>query len=103
MPIGVNNLMRPEEQPTPVCELEPDSSYYLIRLTDAQAFFPAGLLSQAKSLLFTSSVESSLLPGHATQSLHNYTSIKKNKAFHLGVHTDLTDWLPARKSDRINI
>lgn len=103
MPTGVSHLMRPEDQPTPGHELEPDNSYYLIRLTDAQAFFPAGLLSQAQSLLFTSSVESSLLPGHSTQSLHNYTTIKKNKPFRLGVHADLTDWLPARKSDRINI
>jgi hypothetical protein len=102
MPTGVSGLIYPD-QPKPTCELELDNSYYLIRLTDAQAFFPAGPFSQASSLLFSSSVESSFMPGTPTQSLYRLTTLKKNIPDRLGIHVDLTDWLPARSTDRIKV
>jgi len=86
-----------------VYPLELDNSYFLIKLFGAQAFFPAGLLTQADYLILSSSVESTFMPGTPTQNLHKLTILKKNIPTHLGVNTNLTDWLPARATDTVKI
>jgi hypothetical protein len=103
MPTGVSGLMQPQNQPDTPRQLKLEDSYFKIKLVDAQAFFPAGVISKAQSLLFTSSVKSSLRPEHPAESLHTYTTIKKNTPFRLGVHADLTDWLPVRTTDKITM
>ena len=102
MPTGVSGLYYPI-QPNPVYPLELDNSYFLIKLFGTQAYFPAGLLTQVDFLLLSSSVESTFMPGTPTQSLHKLTTLRKNIPSHLGVNTNLTDWLPARATDTIKI
>jgi len=102
MPTGVSHLYYPD-QPASNPPLELDNSYFCIKIHDAQAFFSTIWPKQAKLLVFSSSVESSFLPSHPTQSLHKLTTLKKNVPCRLGVHTNLTDWLPARKTDTLKI
>jgi hypothetical protein len=102
MPSGVSDPYYPI-QPDPVYPFELDNGYFLIKLRSAQAFFPAGLLTQVDSLLLSSSVESTFMSGPAAQSLHKLTMIRKNTPSHLGVNTNLTDWLPARATDTVKI
>src|SRR2546423_1249867 len=98
MPIGVSGLYYPT-QPDPAHPLELDDSYLLIKLCNAQAFFPAGPFTQVDFLLLSSSVESTFMPGPSLQSLHKLTMLKKNVPGFLGVSTNLTNWLPARAPD----
>ena len=102
MTMGVGPVLRTKQNP-PLCELEVDNSYVLIRLHDSQALFSAGWLAKAGRVIFTSSIESSYQPGVRSQSLHQVTSIKKKTPCHLGMLTNLTDWLPLRKGDHIII
>ena len=103
MSTGVSHPYYPD-QLDPKYSLVPNNSYFLVKIHDAQAFFPANVLKQAKYLLFSSSVESSFLPGSPTQSLHKLTTFnKRNVPCHLGVNTDLTNWLPARRTDTLRI
>jgi hypothetical protein len=80
-----------------------NNSYFLIRLHDAQAFFPANLSRQAKHLLVSSSVESSFLKGGPVQRLHKLTTLKKNIPCQLGILTNLTEWIPAREQDSVSV
>ncbi|GHO96497.1 hypothetical protein KSF_065450 [Reticulibacter mediterranei] len=102
MSTGVSHHYYPL-QDNPECPLVCGDSYFRLKIHDAQAFFPAGILKQAKFLLFSSSVESSFSPGHAIQSLHKLTTLKKNIPCRLGVNTNLTGWLPARETDSIRL
>src|SRR5438105_10030405 len=101
MPTGVSHRYYPDNQPDPAYPLELDDSYFLVKLYDAQAFFPANVLKQAKLLLVSSLVESSFLPGNPTKSLHKLTTLKRNAPCHLGINTNLTGWLPANASDTL--
>src|SRR5260370_9915318 len=83
--------------------LEVDNSYFCIRLHDTQAFFPAGAFTKPKFLLFSTEVKSSFQPEHTAQSLHRLTVLQKNVPCHLGINTNLTDWLPACHADNLNI
>lgn len=105
MTIGVSPLYYPQDQPTPEFNLEIDNSYFRVRLHDTQVFFQANWWSQADLVTLTSSVESTFQPNSATQSLHKISTIEKNTPCHLGVATNLTDWLTARAGDslRVNI
>jgi hypothetical protein len=102
MPTGVSSVFYPE-QPKAPCDLEPGNSYYLVRLHDAQAFFEAGWLVKPGFLIFSSSVESSFQPGLPTQSLHQMAALRRNTPCHLGISTNLTDWLPARAGDSLKV
>lgn len=102
MPTGVSSVFYPE-QPKPLFDLALDNSYFLVKLHDAQAFFEAGWLVKPGYLIFSSSVESSFQPGMSTQSLHQITMLQKNTPCHLGVSTNLTDWLPVRAADTLRI
>lgn len=102
MPTGVSSIFYPE-QPKPLSDLELDNSYFLVRLHDAQAFFDAGWLVKPGFLIFSSSVESSFQPGSPTQSLHQISALQKNTPCHLGVSTNLTDWLPSRAADSLKV
>jgi hypothetical protein len=102
MPTGVSSVFYPD-QPKPLSDLELNNSYFLVRLHDAQAFFEAGWLVRPGFLVFSSSVESSFQPGSPTQSLHQITALQKNTPCHLGISTNLTDWLPARATDSLKI
>ncbi|HEU5227451.1 MAG TPA: hypothetical protein VFU49_06525 [Ktedonobacteraceae bacterium] len=102
MATGVSRCYYPT-QPDPRYPLVCDECYFLLKIHDTQAFFPANRWQQAQYLLFTSSVESSFFPGNPTQSLHKLTSLKTNVAAHLGVSTNLTGWLPAREQDTIKV
>jgi hypothetical protein len=103
MPTGASRIYYPDLQPAPEHPLVPDSNYFLVRIHDARAFFPAIWPKQAEVLIVTSSVEGSFLPGHPTQSLHKLTTLKRNIQCGLGVRTNLTDWLPARTPDTLRI
>lgn len=100
MPTG-SRLMRPQDQPALPGKLEPGNSYFKIKLTDAQAFFPASPLAQADFLLAILSVESAA--GHKRESLYKFPTLKKNTRFSLGAHIDLTDWLPTRNAEKITV
>ena len=102
MPTGVSHLYYPI-QDNPGDPLAFDDSYFLVKLHDAQAFFPANLLKQAEFLLVSSSVESSFLPNSPIQSIHKLTTLRKNAPCRLGIHTNLTSWLPARADDSISV
>lgn len=102
MPTGVSHRYYPD-QADPECPLVLDDSYFLVKLHDAQAFFPANALKQAKLLLVSSSVESSFMPGHATHSLYKLTTLQRNVPCRLGISTDLTSWLPASGGDTLRI
>ncbi|SRR6266702_2657509 len=108
MPTGASHLYYPDPQPDPKYPLVPDNSYFQVKIHDAQAFYPANVLKQAKYLIFRSSVGSSFptdLPTKSlhTESLHKFTTLKRNESFHLGVNTNLTDWLPASTTDSLRI
>lgn len=102
MPTGVSSVYYPE-QPAPLCNLELDNSYFLVRMHDAQALFEAGWLVKPGFLVFSSSVESTFQPGVPTQSLHQVATLKKNTPCRLGLNTNLTDWLPARAADSLKV
>src|SRR5436305_10355587 len=107
MPTGVSRCYYPT-QANPRYPLVCEDSYFLLKIHDTQAFFPANLLQQAQYLLFTSSVESSFSLGNQTQSLqtqnlHKFTTLKKNVPAHLGITTNLTAWLPARAPDTVRV
>lgn len=102
MATGVSHVIYPR-QPKPLCDLDLENCYYLIKLHDAQAFFEAGWLVKPGTLIFSSSVESSFQPGTPTQSLHLVTTLQKHVPCHLGVSTNLTDWLPARATDTLRV
>ncbi len=102
MPTGVSPLYYPK-QPKPLGDLKLDNSYFLVRLHDTQTFFEAGWLVKPGFLIFSSSVESSFQPGAPTQSLHQIATLQKNTPCHLGVSTNLTDWLPARAADSLKL
>jgi len=102
MPTGTSTAYQldvpPGSGPLPL-----DASYYLVRLHDAQAFFPAGWLVKAGYLLFSTTVQSSFQPDQPTQSLHRVATLQKNVPCHLGVSVNLTDWLPARSADTLHL
>src|SRR5579885_153765 len=102
MATGVSRCYYPT-QPDPRYPLICDDCYFLLKIHDTQAFFPANKLQQARYLLFTSSVESSFFPDNPTQSLHKLTSLEANKPAHLGISTNLTGWLPAREQDTMKV
>ncbi|WP_373529365.1 hypothetical protein [Nostoc sp.] len=101
MSTGVSPLYYPQ-QPKPPFDLKLDDSYFLVKLHNTQAFFQANWLNQLDFVTLSSSVKSSLEP-HSTQSLHKISTIKKNIPCQLGIGTNLTDWLPARVSDSLQI
>jgi hypothetical protein len=98
----VNSVVYPD-QPAPPCSVEPERCYFLVRLHQAQAYFEGGWLVRPGYLVFSSSVESTFLPGKATQSLYKVASLQKNVACQLGIRANLTNWLPARSSDSLHI
>lgn len=102
MQTQMSRLYYPEKQP-PSIVLRPDDCYFLVKLHHAQAFFEAGWLNKEGVLTLSSSVESSFQPGLA-QSLHQVTTLRKNKpcAIQLEKH-NLTDWLPFRATDFLRI
>ncbi len=102
MPTGVSPIYYPE-QPKPTYDLQLDDSYILVKLHDAQAFFEAGWLVRPGFLVFSSSIESTFQPGSSTQSLHQISALQKNSICHLGIATNLTDWLPARSTDSLKV
>ena len=94
MPTGASPLYYPE-QPSPPSTLELENSYFRVKLHDAQAFFQANFLQNADSVIFSSSITSSFQPNSPTQSLHKISTIQRNTPCHLGISTNLTEWLPA--------
>jgi len=102
MATGVSRCYYPA-QPDPRYPLVCDDCYFLLKIHDTQAFFPANRLQQARYLLFTSSVESSFFPGNPTQNLHKFTLLKANERAHLGKNINLTGWLPARELDTMKV
>jgi len=102
MPTGASRFGRVEDQPGSYI-LEPEDCYFKIKLVDAQAFSSARLSARADFMLFSSAVESKLLPGAQHKSLYKFTTIENNTSFRLGSHTDLTDWLPAHAADTITM
>jgi hypothetical protein len=102
MPTGVSSPYY-LGQPQPTHDLQLNDSYVLVRLHDAQVFFEAGWLVKPGSLVFSSSVESTFQPGTPTQSLHQISVLQKNVPCHLGIATNLTDWLPARSTDSLKV
>ncbi|NQT13336.1 MAG: hypothetical protein HQ582_11340 [Planctomycetes bacterium] len=94
MPTGTSSPYYPD-QPEPPVALEPDDSYLLVRLRDAQACFDGGILGRGGVLTVQSTVESSFRPGTPAQSIHQTALIKNSTPCRLGTCTNLTDWLPA--------
>ncbi|MEH2159433.1 hypothetical protein [Nostoc sp.] len=99
MPTGASQPFYLQDQPSPPFNLELNNSYFLVKLHDAQAFFQANFLGRADLVTFSSSVTSSLQPNSPTQSLHQISTIQRNTPCHLGLSTNLTEWLPASPSD----
>ena len=101
MPTGVSSLQYiPPDPPGP---LKLDDSYLLVRIHDAQAFYPAPWYTRPRYLTVTSSVTSTFQPGTPTQSLHKTSGLRKNVVCRLGVGVNLTDWLPARSTDSLRV
>ena len=103
MPTGASQPFYLQDQPTPRCPLDLDNSYFLVKLHDAQAFFQANFLRNAELAIFSSSVTSSFQPNSSTQSLHKISTIQRNTPCRLGLSTNLTDWLPAKSGDSLQI
>lgn len=102
MATGVSPTLYPQ-QSSPSYELEPDNSYFLVKLRNAQAFFAANWLQQSSFLSFSSIVSSSFQANTPLQSLHTIQTLKKNHPCQLGIEKNLTTWLPARTQDSVNL
>src|SRR5579885_3745435 len=103
MPTGVGSLQYPEQPPPPFA-LDPDNSYFLVKLHDAQAFFDAGWLIKPGVITISSSVESSFQSkSPAVRSVYQVTTLQKNVPCRLGLSFNLTDWLPARTTDWLHV
>ncbi len=100
MATGVRGPIRPENQQG-TRKLEVGKSYFKIKFTDAQVFFHAHLFSGAALVLAELTVRDS--SGKEWKSLYKLPTIKKNTAFHLGPHFDLTVWLPVAGQEKITI
>ncbi len=102
MPTGTSSPYYPN-QPEPAIALEPDDSYFLVRLRDAQACFDGGLLGRGGTLTVQSAVESSLRPGTPARSVHQTALIQDSVPCRLGTCTNLTDWLPAHPDASLRV
>jgi hypothetical protein len=103
MATGVSSLSYPQQQPPPKAALAPDDSYWLVRVHDAQAYFAANILSRPAFLAVASTIESSFQSGQVVRSLHQVRTIQRNVPARLGFQTNLTDWLPARRTDWLRL
>lgn len=103
MPTGASQPFYLQDQPSPPFQLELENSYFLVKLHDAQAFFPANFLKNADSVIFSSSITSSFQPNSSTQSLHKISTIQRNTPCRLGLSTNLTEWLPAGSGASLQI
>lgn len=102
MPTGASRLYYPEQNEIPY-PVELENSYFLVKLHEAQAFFRAGWMVKPGYLIFSSKVESTFQPDNPMQSLHKVTTLQKNVPCKLGIGVNLTDWLPSRTGDSLNI
>jgi hypothetical protein len=94
MPEGVSSPYYPK-QDGPNYRLEPDNSYFLAKLRDAQVFFPASWPRQADFVIASTEVSSSSYLDRSVKSLYKVSLVEKNKPVRLGLSVNLTDWLPA--------
>src|SRR5690242_13131110 len=84
--------------------LVPEDCYYLVSLHEAEAFYAAGLFTAADSLACSTEVSvPKLHPGQTAQSLHKVAEFGKNTPWKLGLAVNLTDWLPARRTDTVQL
>ena len=102
MPVGVSAIVYPD-QLRPEHELVPEDCYYLVRLHEAQAYYEPGLFARLGPLAFSSSVSGTLLGDQTVQSLHQVSTFRKDTPCYLGLGINLTDWLPARRTDSLRI
>lgn len=100
MATGVRGPIRPENQKG-TRKLKVGENYFKIKFTDAQVFFRARLFSKAALVLAELTVRDS--SGKEWKSLYKLATIKKNTPFHLGLHLDLTAWLPVAGLEKITI
>ncbi len=99
---GFSKLIYPK-QPEPLYQIIPDNSYYMLSLSQAQAYFPASFLVRPAFLTLSSTVESPYQPGQPLKSLYQVTTFQKNVPFRLPISVNLSTFLPARSNDTIRL
>jgi hypothetical protein len=87
----------------PLIPIKPEDSYVLIKLHEVQIVFEPGWLANPDFAVFTSAIKSTFEPGETFESLHKVETLIANHPCKLGLSINLTDWLPVRITDSINI
>jgi hypothetical protein len=87
----------------PLIAIKPEDSYVLVKLHEVQIIFEPRWLARPDFAVFTSAVKSTFEPGVTFQNLHKVETLVAHHSCKLGLSINLTDWLPVRMTDSINI
>ncbi len=97
-------LHYPTRQPSlpPGAKLEPDDSYFLLRLHESCALLQSWRWGQAGTLMLKTSVQDSI-HNFPRLDLHQINYIRYNQMTRLAAQINLTDWLPLYSSDVLHL